>query len=187
MISKIVFFLEELSAKVMLESILPRLLPDHMAYQCVVFSGKGDMEKRMGRRLRAWREPGVCFVVLRDQDSGDCRTVKERLAAICRQAGRENVLVRVACRELESWYLGDLSAVGTALGIRGLARLQAKRRFRDPDRIHAPSRELSALTEGLYQKVSGSRAIGPHLDLDNGRSNSFRVFIEGIRRLSETV
>ena len=78
MISKIVFFLEELSAKEMLEGLMPIILPTRIQYQCVIFSGKGDLEKRMGRRLRAWREPNVCFVVVRDQDAGDCLAIKQR-------------------------------------------------------------------------------------------------------------
>lgn len=184
MINKIVFFLEEPSAKALLDGVMPRVLPEHIHYQCVVFSGKGDLEKRVGRRLRAWQEPGVCFVVIRDQDSGDCWVVKQRLADICRQVGRDDVMIRVACRELESWYLADLKAVEIGLGIRGLARKQGKRKFRDPDRLQSPARELAILTNGNYQKVAGSRAIGPYLDIDNSRSNSFRVLIEGIRRLS---
>ena len=41
------------------------------------------------------------------------------------------------------------------------------------------------LEKNEYQKVSGSRKIGPHLNLTNHRSNSFRVFVEGIRRFIE--
>jgi hypothetical protein len=184
MTSKIVFFLEEPSAKAMLDGVMPKLLPADISYQCVVFSGKGDLEKRMGKRLRAWLEPDVCFMVVRDQDSGDCREIKQRLSDICSKAGRNNVIVRIACRELESWYLADLSAVEAGLGIRGLARKQGQRKFRHPDGLQSPARELALLTEGKYQKLAGSRAIGPYLDLQNHRSNSFRVFIEGIHRMS---
>jgi hypothetical protein len=55
--------------------------------------------------------PDSFFVVLRDQDSGDCLEIKERLMALCGRAGKEDALVRIACRELESFYLGDLKAV----------------------------------------------------------------------------
>jgi hypothetical protein len=37
-----------------------------------------------------------------------------------------------------------------------------------------------------YQKISGSRAIGPHLDLHNTRSPSFKNLITGIKRLLAT-
>jgi adenine-specific DNA-methyltransferase len=35
-----------------------------------------------------------------------------------------------------------------------------------------------------YQKVGGSRSIGPHLDPVNNRSHSFGVFVAGIRKLA---
>lgn len=53
--------------------------------------------------------------MLRDKDSGDCVETKNRLAGICRDAGKPNALIRIACHELESWYLGDLSAVEQGL------------------------------------------------------------------------
>jgi hypothetical protein len=91
--------------------------------------------------------------------------------------------VRIACRELETMYLADLKAVGIALERDGLSRQQNVARLRQPDRLESPSRELARLTGGAYQKVGGSRQIGLHLDLANGRSASFRNLIAGIRRL----
>jgi len=82
------------------------------------------------------------------------------------------------------WYLADLQAVERGLGLRNLARQQGKRKFRNPDQLPSPSRELTYLTKGRYQKIAGSRAIAPWLDLDNSRSNSFRVFIEGVRLIA---
>ena len=45
------------------------------------------------------------------------------------------------------------------------------------------SKELKALTKGRYEKVSGSRAIGQHLSLDNERSGSYRNLLTAIRRM----
>jgi hypothetical protein len=93
-------------------------------------------------------------------------------------------LVRVACHQIESWYLGDLKAVGRTFGIRELERLQEKKRFRNPDRLSNAVQEMRRITNGLYQEISGSRAIAPNLDLSgNNRSRSFQVFIDGVRRL----
>ena len=61
---RIVFLLEERSMKVLLDGLLPRLFPD-VAFLCVPHEGKQDLEKSLPRKLRAWREPGVRFVVLR--------------------------------------------------------------------------------------------------------------------------
>ncbi len=178
----LVVLTEEMSSKVMLESLLPRFLPnDEYCFICVAFEGKQDLEKQLPIKLKGWRTPDTHFVLLRDQDNGDCRTIKEALQGICRRARKPNALVRIACRELESWYFGDLQAVETALGIGGLTDLEAKSKYRNPDRIHCPSRELERVTENRYQKVSGSRVIGRHLRLDGSRSTSFQHFMSGVR------
>jgi hypothetical protein len=179
----IVFFLEEPSAKEMLEGLLPRILPPDATPRYIVFQGKQDLEKNLVKRLRGWLLPGSVFVVMRDQDAGDCVTVKKRLVDLCLQAGKEDTLVRIACRELESFYLGDLQAVEKGLGLRGIASEQRKSKFRNPDELGNPSEELSKLTHGIYQKKPGSRAIAPCFDLSANKSNSFNVLLAGIKRL----
>ncbi|WP_200344897.1 hypothetical protein [Halochromatium glycolicum] len=52
----LVFFLEEPSAKELLQGILPKVLPEPCTTQFVVFEGKQDLEKRLPIRLRAWLE-----------------------------------------------------------------------------------------------------------------------------------
>ncbi|HME05577.1 MAG TPA: DUF4276 family protein, partial [Bryobacteraceae bacterium] len=107
---------------------------------------------------------------------------KEKLVGLCVRAGRHRqTTVRIACRELEAFYLGDLRAVESGLEIGGLAGRQDKAKFRDPDRLVKPSRELEKLTNGRYQKVAGSRAIAPHLNLQAPRSKSFYHLIQAIR------
>jgi hypothetical protein len=91
--------------------------------------------------------------------------------------------VRLACTELETFYLADLRAVEEALGIPGLSSKQASKKFRSPDRLGSPSHELKTLTRNRYEKVAGSRAIGHCLALDNDRSPSFRNLVAGIRRM----
>lgn len=181
----LVIFTEEMSAKVMLESLLPRLLPEGTPLVCIPFEGKQDLEKQLPIKLKGWRRPDTEFVVLRDQDSGDCRDIKNDLVELCSKAGKPNALVRIACRELESWYFGDLEAVEAGLGIDGLVPLQGRARYRQPDSIHAPARELKQVTRNSYQKVRGSRLIGRHLRLDNTRSRSFMNFIEGVCKVMQ--
>ena len=173
--------LEEPSAKEMLKVVLPKILQDKISVEYRIFQGKRDMEKHLFRILRAWNTPDTHFLVLRDQDSGDCRIIKKDLATLCRASGKTAWLVRIACRELESFYLGDLVAVEKGLNLSGLAKMQENKRYRDPDRLGGPANELTRLTKGLYQKISGSRAIAPHLDLEKNKSHSFRILVDGIR------
>ncbi|MFA7347812.1 MAG: DUF4276 family protein [Desulfurivibrionaceae bacterium] len=180
----IVFFLEEPSAKEMLIGVLPRILHENIQVRYIVFRGKQDLEKNLKKKMNGWRMPDSVFVVMRDQDSGDCKAIKAKLANLCREAGREGVLVRVACRELESFYLGDLAAVEQGLGLRNLKAQQQNRKFRNPDALGNPAEELYRLTSNVYDKVAGSRAIAPFLSLEANCSRSFNVLLSGIRNLA---
>jgi hypothetical protein len=181
---QLVFFLEEPSAEEMLRGILPNIIPADVVPRFIVFEGKRDLEGQLVKRLRGYRHPNALFVVMRDQDAQpNCKKIKGNLLNLCNQAGRQGVLVRIACRELESFYLADLQAVERGLGLSRLASQQQTRKFRDPDQLVSPKEELKKLTKHEYQQVAGSRAIGPHLDLQNTRSRSFRNLVLGIRRL----
>lgn len=177
-------FLEEASAKAAFEGLLPRILPADVAVRYVVFEGKSDLEKQLGKRLRGWIHPNTAFLVLRDQDAADCLEVKRKLLKICQEAGKAHAVVRVACRELESWYFGELAAVEQALGIPNLSTKSRKAKYRNPDAIHHPSGELAHVTGGRYQKVSGSREIGKFLSPDPSRnaSVSYGHFLTGISK-----
>lgn len=179
--SRVVFLLEERSMKTLLEGLLPRLMPG-MPFICIPHDGKQDLEKSIPRKLRAWREPGVRFIVVRDNDGGNCHELKKRLAEICRQAGRSDAIVRIACQELEAWYFGDTAAMAEAFGDRRLKHIGEKARYRDPDIIHQPSREMVRLVPE-FQKISGARRIAPHLTREGNHSRSFQVMIEAVERL----
>ena len=180
--TKLVFLVEEPSMADMLDGLLPRLFPA-LRFQCIPHDGKRDLEKSIPRKLRAWREPGVRFAVARDQDNADCRQVKAELADLCRNAGRADVLVRVICRELEAWYIGDLDALRQAFPE---ARPQALRelnraRYRNPDTVVRPSAVIAGQIPE-FQKRLGAKRMANHLSREN-RSRSFQVFLEGVERL----
>lgn len=102
----LVFLLEEPSMKEFLEGLLPRVIPG-IPHRLIPHEGKQDLEKSLPRKLKAWQDPQSRFVVIRDQDSGDCRVIKDRLRQLCEAADRNDVLIRIACRELEAWFLAD--------------------------------------------------------------------------------
>jgi len=182
MIQTLVFFLEEPSAREMLKGVLPSIILDGIQIHYIVFQGKQDLEKQMVRKLRGWKTPDTFFVIMRDQDNGNCIEIKDNLVQKCRDAHRAEILVRIACTELETFYLGDLEAVEQGLDIPGLSKKQRDRKFRDPDMLKKPSEELRIITQDKYQKMSGSRAIGPYLRTDGSNlSCSFNVLMRGIR------
>ena len=112
---KLVFLLEEESMKHFLDGILPKILPPDVGFITVPHEGKSDLQKSVPIKLRAWKEPGVKFVIVQDQDTGDCRELKRKLVELCGDTTQE-VLIRIACHELEAWYFGDLEAVSKAYG-----------------------------------------------------------------------
>ncbi len=177
---RVVFLLEEYSMKVLLEGLLPRLFPD-LPFLCVSHEGKQDLKMSIPRKLRAWREPGVRFCVIRDNDGADCVELKRRLADLCAQSGRGDTLVRIACQELEAWYFGAPDALADAFGDERLRQIAARARFRDPDAIARPAAALAELVFE-FQKVSGARRMAGALSREN-RSQSFQLLMAGIDRL----
>ena len=168
--------------KALLDGLLPRLFPD-LPFFCLAHEGKRDLEKSIPRKLRAWREPGVRFVVLRDNDGGDCIALKRRLVELCRRDQRRNVLVRIVCQELEAWYLGEPDALADAFDRNELRRLGNRARYRDPDAIRRPS---DAVGERIpdFQKISGARRLARHLTRERNRSASFHALMRGIEALA---
>ena len=184
----LVFFVEGPSEEELLRALRMRLLPPDVKMEIKRFHGKQDMEANLVRRIRGWQKPDSAFVILRDQDAGDCERIKEKLVALCRQGGKgeREYLVRIACRELESFFLGDLTAVEQGLGLKHLGAKQSKQKFRDPDRLRNPADELAQLLGRPYRKIADARAIAPCLDLDRNTSRSFNALISGIRRMAAT-
>ena len=180
----LVFLLEEPSAEEMLKGVLPRILPEDVFVQYITFDGKTDLDNNVELKIRAWRTPNTYFALMRDKHSGDCIVIKAGLVEKCQRAGRADSLVRIACHELESYYLGDLAAVEQGLQERGVGRKQGKAKYRNPDALANAADELGKLTSMKYQKASGSRAIGPYLTVDNSnRSHSFNLLVSGIKSL----
>ena len=177
----IVFLLEERSAIALLQGVIPRLLPDDVAVYFLAFEGKQDLHKNIARKLKAWRAPNTKFVVLRDQDGGDCNKVKSDLVDEIRRSGKE-ALCRVACRQLEAWIVGDLVSFAKAFERPNLAAHASKEKFRDPDALGCPVDELRLLVPD-YQKIDGARRLGLLLDPRTNSSKSFRVFCAGVKAL----
>ena len=166
----------------LLDQLLPRLFPGFL-FRCGPHEGKSDLERSLVRKLRSWRTPGVRFVVMRDQNGRDCHEIKARLIALCQKGGRPDSLVRVVCRELEAWYVGDMDALATTFpsAEKQIRTRMAKRRFRNPDDMAQPARALANLIPA-FQKRSAARKMGASLSRQNS-SRSYQVFLGGIDRL----
>lgn len=170
----------------LLDGLLPRLYP-WLEFQCVPHSGKKDLRKSVPRKLRGWREPGVRFVVMQDQDRADCHQVKRELRQACDAGGRDDVLIRVVCRELEAWYIGEAQAAASAYPeqANALQRELGKARYRNPDTVVNPAGAFQTLVP-QFQKRTGARRMAQVLSTNN-RSRSFQVLLAGIDQLRPTL
>ncbi len=184
-INHVVFLLEEPSAAVFLKGVLPCLLLTGVTPHFLIFQGKQDLEKQLVRKLQGWLRPNSHFFVMRDQDSGDCLAIKRRLLNLCAQAGKSNVTVRIACRELEAFFLGDWDAVANAFARPELFANAKKAKYRNPDLIVSPADELSKIIIG-YQKCDGAARIAPFLNLENNRSKSFCALVKALKKFSSS-
>ncbi|CAK0747669.1 DUF4276 family protein [uncultured Gammaproteobacteria bacterium] len=181
--ARIVFMVEEPSIKVFLDKALPRFFPT-MDFLCIPHQGKQDLEKSLPRKLKGWTYPEDRFVVIRDKDRDDCVGLKQSLVTLCAKAGRPDTLVRIACHELEAWYIGDPAGMATAFASPALAAIAKKKKFRNPDIIQKPSLEIKILYPG-FQKIRGARSVADHLSYTRNNSKSFRILIEGLARITQ--
>lgn len=169
--------------KVLLDITLRRFFPK-LEFICIQHEGKTDLERSLRNKLENWDKPDDRFVIVEDSDGGDCRKTKSRLVSICKSAGRESFLVRIACQELEAWYFGDPSAMASAFDNPRLADISKRARFRDPDAIPKPSQALARL-HPAFQKIGGARRMASYITYRNNKSRSFCVFVQGVAKLSK--
>ncbi|MCE5210901.1 MAG: DUF4276 family protein [Deltaproteobacteria bacterium] len=182
--NRTIFLLEELSMKAFLDEFLPRFIPD-LDFLCIPHEGKQDLEKSISRKLRVFRKENI--VVIRDNDGANCITVKKEMVNLCKKENRSDVLIRIACQELETWYLGAADILSQVYGCPKLAKLNRKAKYREPDRLSSPSSELVKLIPE-FRKIEGARRMGRAMPVEKDRnfSRSFRVFMEGMERITQS-
>ena len=166
-----------------LRNLLPKLCPEFHEYEhwlIIHHQGKSDLERSYPRKMKEWREQGVRFIILRDNDGADCLALKQRLISKVPD-NAPTYLVRIVCQELESWLLGDMPAVATAFP--AAARHQSFKGLskNDPDKLTNASELMKNLT-GTQAKISRASMIAQHMQPQNNRSTSFLAFVNGLSR-----
>jgi uncharacterized protein YktA (UPF0223 family) len=167
--------------KEVLTVLLPKIIPISISFQCVHHNGKSALRKSIPIKTKGWRESDIQFVIVHDQNSSDCKKLKEELSNLIYNTRRANSLIRIVCTELESWFLGDLNAVEKGYRI-DLSAHKEKALYRNPDAISNAKQALKKLIP-TYQPISGSNTIAQFMDIANNNSHSFYVFISGIKKL----
>jgi hypothetical protein len=182
---RIIFLLEEESMAALLRGVMKNIHPEWMENEHwvpIAHRGKSDLEKSIPRKLRAWREPGAKFVILRDNDGGDCIKLKAHLRSLAQTENSEGVLIRIVCQELESWLLGDLDAIRAGYPSIGLPQGANPAKYRSPDDLTNASQEIQTLTRDI-RKVTRTTKIAFHMNPARNRSRSFQALIMGLNRI----
>jgi hypothetical protein len=177
---------EEPSMEHFLSGILPKVLPDDYKVDVNCFirahRGKSDLQKSIPNKMRAYPQFGypVKVLIIHDQDSNDCKNLKNKITELC---GMTTIpfVVRIACRELENWYLGQLAAIEKVYPETKASSLINKAKYRNPDLLHGAN-ELNRMTQN-FSKTQAAREISKHVDVNNNTSPSFNHTIRAIRHL----
>jgi hypothetical protein len=189
------FFTEEESARIILDAILPQILPDGTEWNVYAFHGKNDMLVKLTNRLRAYHHEPLSsrkVVVLIDSDHQDCSEVKSRLEKIAKTAGLVTktsnsksfrVVTRIIIEELEAWFFGDIEALSSAYASVPKS-LATKKGYEFPDLIHDPVEQLSHILKKEYSgrlpKLEVAGRISRYMIAERNRSLSFQAFCDGV-------
>lgn len=184
--ARVEILVEEPSMEHFLRELLPVVLPDGylLDQNCFIrpHEGKSHLRKSIPRKAKTyphWSIP-VKLIIIHDQDSSDCKRLKYDIEKLVREVNETcPLLIRIACRELENWYLGDLNAVEKVYPESKASMQSRKAKFRNPDFL-VGSDEMKKLT-GTFTKSFASKEIPKHLALDENKSPSFNHLIKGIK------
>ncbi len=193
---------EEASLALVLDKILPKMIPQEITFKIHDFRGKENLLKNLLNRLKAYKtmiENGYdCkIIVLIDEDREDCNLLKNKLETLAHNAGlitktsaknnqKFQVLNRIIIEELEAWFFGDINAICQAYP-RISPNLINQKSFREPDKIKGGTWEAlervlktAGYHQGGLEKYKAALEISAHMNPTINQSKSFQVFYEGL-------
>lgn len=194
---RVEFLLEEPSMAEFLKNLLPRILPPTYKIDENVFlrphQGKNNLLKSIEKKIKGFSNyhENIKFVILHDQDSNNCVDLKNQIINICAQNtlffDKDKFLIRIVCKELESWYLGNFDAIEQAYPSKIKAsKYKNDSKYRNPDNTkEKPSELMKKLLPKDFQKVKSAREISKFIATEKNTSTSFQVFVSGLRRFLE--
>ena len=181
---------EEASLENVLKVVLPTILPGDITFKVHPHNGKQDLEKAIQYIVPALSKiPNSRILIVRDQDSADCRILKQELLNLTTPVCSSPFLVRIVCHELENWFLGDLEAIQAAFPRFKADNYRGKSKFRSPDTIRGAVEELRRIipqyaSRQYLPKLEVSEKIAAHMVIDRNKSISFQQFMKGVIKLA---
>ena len=143
MMKHLYVYTEEPSAKKVFDVVLRQVLPSDVTFKVIAHQGKQDLEKALKTTLPTLsRVPGAKILITMDQDNSDCKLLKSQLNDIVEENCQCDYLIRIICRELEAWFLGDLIAVKSAYPRFNPSLHLGKVTLRNVDKVASPDEYL---------------------------------------------
>ena len=180
----IFFLLEEQSMKSALKALLPKIIPDKQ-YKLIPHNGKMDLKQAIPKVVPSLsKNENAKIVIIQDKDNDVCLKLKNELLSLTRNA-KCPILVRIACEELEAWFLGDMRAIERAFPRFKADNYINKKPYRKIDKIKKPSLVLKKLIPELkdydiFPKRKIAEAISYQMNIDENRSTSFKNLVTGL-------
>ena len=184
-------FTEEPSAKNVFEILLPKILPEHVYFKIYPHQGKQDLDDALKKTIPSIsRIPGSKILITRDQDAGDCKEIKNEINQHLENTVKCEYYIRIVCRELESWFLGDLPAIKLAYPRFKPEQYAGKANMRNVDKLMSPNKYLLKIIPELdgmnyLPKLEVSNNISPFLNLNSNTSLSFNQTLTAISKLAD--
>ncbi|HHG85484.1 MAG TPA: DUF4276 family protein [Bacteroidetes bacterium] len=178
---------EEPSMETFLEAILPQILPSGyvLGENCFIRSheGKSHLQKSIPKKFVGYTHfpYAVKVLILHDQNSADCVLLKEKLIDLAGKNTSIPFLIRIPCRELENWYLGDFAAIEQVYPSVKASQLRNRAKYRNVDLLGGAD-DLKKLI-GNFSKIETARNIAPQLNISANTSVSFQQFVSGLKKL----
>lgn len=183
---RVEFLLEESSMENFLPIILPKILPNDIIINQNCFlrphNGKSDLIKSIPKKVKVFSgyTTPTKIIILHDQDTSDCYKLKSSIEKLINSSGDCEHLIRIPCRELEAWYLGDMDSIGKVFGRFKPEKYKTKTKFRNPDLCRASAEIIKICPD--FQKGYASKNIPIFMDIEINKSPSFITFVSGVKK-----
>ena len=181
---------EEPSIKNVFDVVLPKILPKNVDFRVLVHQGKNDLGKALTDKITSLsRISGAKILITIDQDANDCKHLKQEIAGLIDNNCVCDYKIRIVCKELESWLLGDLPAIEKAFPRFRSVSFARKTKLRNVDLIKGkPSDFLLCIIPEFKDrkkipKLEFSKKGATFLDINNNTSPSFNHTINAIKNL----
>lgn len=187
----IFFLVEDFSMKVFLEGVLPRLAFEKDKFEIKAHRGKEDLITNLKKIVPSLSKSAQQVIILIDQDRTDCKKLKNDIVEkMCNCACEYKI--RIACYELETWFLGDMEAIAKCSPRFKPHFYQNKRKYCNAiDKIKKPSDIIKKIVpdweKNYLSKPKFASEIAQCIALETkNRSHSFNVFLRTLKNIQIT-